>query len=401
MNGHGARVPGQRNVCASLFAVLLFSVRADGHELSIDELRLWVPPSGSTVLGQLTFDPELTRSLDDELSEERRRQDVSDFVRAELRLTINGAACSADVEVRELYVRGGAVPGDVVMLKCPLRGTLSHLEVTTGPRLPALWVQVSGLRSEHGGDSLIIQSEGAGSFRSVVSSSPPGASSITDANVAPTHSETPPRRTSEAWWSTAASFVALGARHVWPEGVDHVAFVAALSLSNYAEWRRLFVLLAMFTLAHTCAMAWIAVGLAAPPAAFVEPLIAATIAVAGLSGAFNWFSEPRPRLAKRAGGRPTDATTSPSVSPFLVFTFGLIHGLGFAQALAQLGEGDYILRLVSFNVGVEGAQLACAALVVLFLAVLSRYLPVSLIAALANLAIGAFGLVWTVQRLWF
>lgn len=390
---------GRSNAVAMLLGAFLISVRADGHELSIDELRLWAPPQGATLLGQLTFDPELTRVLDEELSEERKRQNVSDFVRAELRLTINGTPCPVDVQVRELYVRGGAVPGDVVMLKCPLGEPLSHVAVTTGSRFAELLVQVSGLRSDEGADSVIIQPGHSASLR-VLPSSPAANSASSDVRSQASRLEIPPQRAG-AWWSTAWSFVSLGVRHVLPEGVDHVAFVAALSLSHHAAWRRLFVLLAVFTLAHTCAMAWIALGLSAPPATFVEPLIAATIAVAGLSGAFNQLPPSRHTGPTHRGERRNRTAQTSDVSPFLVFAFGLIHGLGFAQALTQLGGDAYFARLVGFNLGVEGAQLACAALVVATLAVVSRYMAVGRAARASSFAIGVFGLIWTVQRLWF
>jgi hydrogenase/urease accessory protein HupE len=134
-------------------------------------------------------------------------------------------------------------------------------------------------------------------------------------------------------------FLRLGFGHILPLGLDHVAFVVALAVLS----SRLAPLLAQvtaFTLAHTVTLALSTYGLVRLPSPVVEPLIALSIVYVAVENVVA----PRLRPARVA----------------LVFGFGLLHGLGFAGALDELGwpEGRRLLALLAFNVGVELGQLA-------------------------------------------
>ena len=179
---------------------------------------------------------------------------------------------------------------------------------------------------------------------------------------------------------TALRFAWLGVTHILPLGLDHVLFVAGLALLS----PRLGPLLAQvtaFTLAHTLTLALSTYGAVSLPSRVVEPLIALSIVYVGVENAVS----PRLRKSRLA----------------LVFAFGLLHGLGFAGVLAEMGLPDRhrLLALLAFNAGVELGQIAVIALVgaALGLWVLAGRERKTLVRP-ASLAIPATGLLWTVQR---
>jgi hypothetical protein len=175
-------------------------------------------------------------------------------------------------------------------------------------------------------------------------------------------------------------FAALGVTHILPYGLDHVLFVVGLALLS----PRLGPLLAQvtaFTLAHTLTLALSSYGVVSLPSRLVEPLIALSIVYVGVENAVS------PRL------RPSRIA--------LVFAFGLLHGLGFAGVLAEMGLPDpgRLVALLAFNVGVELGQLAViglalGALALWVLAGRDRHAVVRP----TSLAIAAVGLLWTVRR---
>jgi hypothetical protein len=117
------------------------------------------------------------------------------------------------------------------------------------------------------------------------------------------------------------------------------------------------------------------------PSRLVEPLIALSIVYVGVENAVS------PRL------RPSRVV--------LVFAFGLLHGLGFAGVLAEMGLPDrhHLLALLAFNVGVELGQLAVIALVSGALALWAlRGGDRRALVRPASLVIAAIGLFWTVER---
>jgi hypothetical protein len=146
-----------------------------------------------------------------------------------------------------------------------------------------------------------------------------------------------------------AGVFTLGVEHILT-GFDHLVFLLGLLLVGGSISAMLGVITA-FTVAHSFTLALAALGLVAPPSAIVEAAIAASILYVGLE---NLVVE-RPRHRAR-----------------LTFAFGLVHGFGFAGALAEAGLRDHVVpTLLGFNLGVEAGQLAVAA-VVLPLLVLAR-----------------------------
>lgn len=146
-------------------------------------------------------------------------------------------------------------------------------------------------------------------------------------------------------------YLRLGVRHILG-GFDHLLFLVGLLLL-VDKARALARTVTAFTLAHSVTLALAATGVVAPPQAPVEALIAASILLVALE------------LARRGAGGASASPSLLSRSPALAaLTFGLLHGFGFAGALAEAGlPADRApLALLGFNVGVELGQLAVVAL---------------------------------------
>lgn len=141
------------------------------------------------------------------------------------------------------------------------------------------------------------------------------------------------------------TYVRLGIEHILT-GTDHLLFVLCLVLL-VPEPKRLIATVTAFTLAHSMSLAAATLGFVHVPSAPVEATIALSIIF----------------LAQELARGGSGITRS---YPWLVaFCFGLLHGLGFAGALAEVGlpQGDIPLALFSFNVGVELGQLGFIAVV--------------------------------------
>jgi hypothetical protein len=177
-------------------------------------------------------------------------------------------------------------------------------------------------------------------------------------------------------------YLVLGFTHIVPLGLDHILFVLGLYLLS-ARMAPLLIQVTAFTVAHSVTLALSVYGLVALPPSVVEPLIAASIVYVAVENILT------PQL------KPWRA--------LVVFGFGLLHGLGFAGVLEEVGlpPGQFVPALVSFNVGVELGQLAVIALAFLAVGFWGRnrawYRPRVIIPASA--AIAAVGLFWTVERL--
>ncbi|NUP07006.1 MAG: HupE/UreJ family protein [Polyangiaceae bacterium] len=179
-----------------------------------------------------------------------------------------------------------------------------------------------------------------------------------------------------------ASWVRLGIEHI-VSGIDHLAFVAGLILLTGFR-RRLLWTLTAFTLAHSITLGLAASKLVTLPSAPVEAAIAISIVLVAREALSD-----RPSLARRA--------------PWLVaFVFGLVHGLGFAGALADVGlprEG-FALALAGFNIGVEIGQLGAVAIAFVAMIALrpliAKYEKSKLAACYA---LGALGAWWFLARL--
>jgi hypothetical protein len=193
----------------------------------------------------------------------------------------------------------------------------------------------------------------------------------------------PPRPTAT---TVMGEYLALGMEHLLT-GVDHLLFV--LGLVFVVERRRTLVTtVTAFTLGHSATLALAVLGLVAVPTAPIEAAIAASIAVLAAE------------IVAAARGQAGVLSRRPWT---MAFAFGLLHGFGFAGALAETGvpAGEIPLALVSFNAGIELGQLAVVAVACAAQALLGAMrwqLPRGLRLAPAY-GMGSIAVVWCLERL--
>jgi hypothetical protein len=179
----------------------------------------------------------------------------------------------------------------------------------------------------------------------------------------------------------ARQYLSLGYTHILPKGLDHILFVIGLFLLSI-RLRPILVQVTTFTVAHSITLALSMYGLVSLPPRIVEPLIALSIAYVAIENLLTDQVKPW-RIA-------------------LVFAFGLLHGLGFAGVLSELGlpRGEFLTALVSFNLGVEAGQLtviAIAASCVFWYRHRAWYHQRVVVPA--SLAIASVGIYWMVERI--
>jgi hydrogenase/urease accessory protein HupE len=184
-------------------------------------------------------------------------------------------------------------------------------------------------------------------------------------------------------FAIAWRYLTLGFTHIVPHGLDHVLFVLGIYLLA-ARVRSVLWQVSAFTVAHSITLALSIYGIIAAPSVFVEPLIALSIAYVGIENIFVTDLRPR-RLA-------------------LVFGFGLLHGMGFAGVLNDLGlpRDQFVTALITFNLGVEAGQLAVIGLAFLLAGWRwrSRAWYRSRIVVPASAAIACMAVYWTIERVW-
>ena len=178
------------------------------------------------------------------------------------------------------------------------------------------------------------------------------------------------------------NYISIGFDHILPRGTDHILFIVGIFLLS-VQLRPLLWQVTMFTIAHTITLGLAMTGYLDIPERIVQPLIALSIAWIGIENVFL------PHLSKHRLA--------------IVFAFGLLHGIGFADALAEFGmpDGAFITALISFNIGVELGQVAIIGLCLLTFGLWFRnrgwYRTLFVIPA--SLFIAAVGLFWMYDRL--
>ena len=177
-------------------------------------------------------------------------------------------------------------------------------------------------------------------------------------------------------------YLGLGFVHILPRGLDHILFVLGIVLLT-TKPRPLLLQVTAFTIAHSITLGLTMYGIVSLAPRIVEPLIAVSIAYVAIENVVT--SELTPWR------------------PAVVFAFGLLHGMGFAGVLRdlRLPRGELIPALVSFNVGIELAQLTIIAAAFLCIAAWHRdkvwYRSAFVVPA--SLVIAVTGLFWTVLRM--
>ena len=179
-------------------------------------------------------------------------------------------------------------------------------------------------------------------------------------------------------------YLKLGFQHIIPNGTDHILFIAALCLLS-TKIKTILWQATAFTLAHSVTLALSMKNIIVVPSAITEPVIALSICFVAIENML--FSDLKAwRL-------------------LIVFIFGLIHGLGFASALNEIGlpPNKFYTSILAFNAGVELGQIAI--IILMFGSVIAWWgrkswyrqrvvYPLSAIIAM----IAAY---WTIDRLFF
>lgn len=182
--------------------------------------------------------------------------------------------------------------------------------------------------------------------------------------------------------STAWRYLRLGFTHIMPLGVDHMLFVLGIYLLS-GRARSLFWQVSAFTVAHSITLGLGMYGVVAVPPRIVEPLIALSIAYVAIENIF---------LSELKSWRVA-----------LVFGFGLLHGMGFAGALKELGlpRSEFVTALLTFNLGVEAGQLAVigAAFLLVGWHCANRAWYRSRVVMPASAVIAGAAVYWAVERL--
>jgi hydrogenase/urease accessory protein HupE len=187
-------------------------------------------------------------------------------------------------------------------------------------------------------------------------------------------------------WSTIQTYLVLGIEHILL-GIDHLLFVLALVLITSGKWRIVKTITA-FTIAHSITLSLAVLGFVNMPSAPVEAIIALSIVFL----AVELVSYTRGELGLTAK------------SPWLVaFIFGLLHGLGFAGALTEIGlpQVDIPFALAFFNLGVEVGQLAFVMLLLGLIYVLNKIeIRKNIWLKLAPAyVIGSIAAMWCIERI--
>ncbi|MEP6948673.1 MAG: HupE/UreJ family protein [Ginsengibacter sp.] len=174
----------------------------------------------------------------------------------------------------------------------------------------------------------------------------------------------------------------LGISHIVPYGFDHILFVISLCLLN-SKFKTILWQATAFTVAHTITLALSMKGIIKLPAQVVEPLIALSIMFVAIENIL--VSELKAwRIA-------------------IVFMFGLVHGMGFASALNEIGlpRNQFFTSIFSFNVGVEIGQISVISLVFLLLIIPLGKMPwyKKRVVYPLSAIIALIAAYWTIQRM--
>ena len=179
-------------------------------------------------------------------------------------------------------------------------------------------------------------------------------------------------------------YIKLGFQHIIPLGIDHILFVLSLFLLN-PKLKPVLLQATAFTVAHTVTLGLSMYQVINPPSAIVEPIIAISIMYVAMENIIS------PKLKPSRIG--------------IVFLFGLIHGMGFASVLSNLGlpKNSFLTSLLMFNVGVELGQITIIVLAYFLLAKFfgdkpyyRKYIVIPLSAIIFVIAT-----YWTIERIFF
>ena len=179
-------------------------------------------------------------------------------------------------------------------------------------------------------------------------------------------------------------YLSLGFTHVIPLGFDHILFILSIFFLN-SNLKSVVIQCSVFTVAHSITLGLAASGYIIPNSKIVEPLIALSILFTSIENIIH-----------------NKVNTWRLV---IIFLFGLIHGMGFANALKDIGihQAHFISALLFFNIGVEFGQIT---IILLAYFLISKWFSSKswykewLVYPISSL-IGCIALYWTIERIIF
>jgi len=345
-------------VCFIILLILLLPINAQAHAVAKNFIQLQV--EGNTVHGQWTI------SLDD-LAQTAKLANrdpafLQSFALEHLPISADGKPCTLTPDVPQER------PDLAFIATCP--APVSKLTVDYGPflKLDPLYA------------TLISVSEGDSTYSGRLSARKPSI-----IFVAGTIGQ----------WQEFKEYLHEGMWHIWL-GYDHILFLTSLLLSaafilgKDHTWQprdgftgtfiQVLKIVTAFTVAHSITLSLVMFDIIALPSRFVESCIALSIAIAAANNL-------RPVLHKKLW--------------LLTFCFGLIHGMGFASALKELGLPDNArwVALAAFNLGVEIGQVSIVAVVLPFIYAMRRSVTYRrFVFPIISALIIAIALIWFTQR---
>ncbi|MDC3082774.1 HupE/UreJ family protein [Pelagibacteraceae bacterium] len=151
-------------------------------------------------------------------------------------------------------------------------------------------------------------------------------------------------------FNSFAKFFVLGIQHIIPKGLDHILFIFGLFLFS-SSLKKLISQITIFTIAHSITLIFVSLSLMRINPQIVEPIISLSIVYIGLENIFKKYIKEYLRYV-------------------VILFFGLLHGLGFALVLSDIGyrSTDLFINLISFNIGIEVAQISIVLVLYLLIA---------------------------------
>ena len=184
-------------------------------------------------------------------------------------------------------------------------------------------------------------------------------------------------------FTSFTKFFVLGIQHIIPKGLDHILFIFGLFLFS-SSLNKLIKQITIFTIAHSITLIFVSLSLIKINPQIVEPIIALSIVYVGLENIFKNYIKEYMRYV-------------------VILFFGLLHGLGFALVLSDIGyrSSKLFLNLISFNIGIEVAQISIILFLYLLIAIKfakNKYYRITFQIP-SSILIASIGLYWFIERI--
>ena len=184
-------------------------------------------------------------------------------------------------------------------------------------------------------------------------------------------------------FTSFTKFFVLGIQHIIPKGLDHILFIFGLFLFS-SSLNTLIKQITIFTIAHSITLIFVSLSLIKINPQIVEPIIALSIVYVGLENIFKNYIKEYLRY-------------------IVILFFGLLHGLGFSLVLSDIGyrSSKLFLNLISFNIGIEVAQISIILFLYLLIAIKfskNKYYRITFQIP-SSILIASIGLYWFAERI--